>query len=264
MEELYKQILEKILKKHKDTNAVLVHGSSLKRNLENYSDIDINVFISGKPENPIENEIIKYGNKLILVNLNFDNYKDAIYSVKNEKMIEQILVNLTTFKETKVLYDRINLISKLKKEAETRFKGFKGKQARLLTIKFNILIDFFFKLQRAYKKKDILGLFYASRTIASQSARIIQYFNKLKPEQVYNSILSNYAAVLELKNTPSHFKEDFLICMGLKENLSIPQIYSSANRLVKETIQFLNKQKLKEIKNKEFFTLLEQANKLLK
>lgn len=262
MQELYKEILEKILTKHKDAVGVLVHGSSISGKLENYSDIDINVYILGKPENPIENEIIRFNNKKILINLNIENYKSVLNSIKNEQNAEQILLNLTAFDKIKSLYDKINLISRVKKEAKKKTKELRKKQIKLLTIKFNILIDFFFKLQRAHAKRDNIKMVYSAKIIASQSIRIIQFFNKLKPKEMYNSILSNYESALKQKNCPTHFKEDFMICMGLKERVSFKRIYNSADRMVKEAIVFLEKQNLKEIKNKEFFELLNQSKNL--
>lgn len=80
---------------------------------------------------------------------------------------------------------------------------------------------------------------------------------------MYNSILLNYGAASNLEIVPAHFKEDFRVCMGIEENISHEKIYNSAIRITKETIEFLNKQNLKEIKNKEFFDLLNQANKYL-
>lgn len=263
MQDLYKESLEKILKKHPDTVAVMVHGSSLNGKLEDYSDIDFNVFISGKVKNPIEDEIISYRGKTILINLNFDNYKEALKSISNEKKVEQILVSYTALRDIKIIYDKIDFIRKFKKASEENFKGFKEKQAKLLSIKFNIMLDFYFKLKRSYARKDNFKMLYSAEGIASQSVRIIQFFNKLKPGEMYNGILSNYGAVMNLKKTPPHYKNDFMIAMGHKDNLEKKHIYSSAERIVKETIKFLNNQNLKEIKNKEFFELLKQANKYL-
>ena len=264
MQELYKQILEKILKNHPDTVAVMVHGSSLNGNLEDYSDIDFNVFISGKRKNPIENEIIIWKGKKILVNLNFDNYKEALEIMKTENNAEQILVDYTAMREVKILYDKTDFIKKFKKASEERLKVFYEKQKKLMTIKFNILIDFYFKMKRSYAQGNDIKMLSSAKQIASQSARIITFFNKLKPEEMYNSILQNYHAILKLKKTPKNYKKDFMICIGLKENLTKKQIFNSAARIVNETIKFLNKQNLKEIKNPEFFALLEQAGKYLK
>jgi len=261
MENLLKDLLKQILRKHPDTVAVLIHGSAISGKLDNYSDIDFNIFVSGKPKMPIEDSIIDLNNKKILVNLNVENYKEALESVKNENKVEQILVNLIAFKKVRILYDKIGFIQKFKREAEKRAKNFRERYAWLLNIKYSILMDFFFKLQRAHKRKDIHNLVYAASTMASQCPRIIQFFNNLKPEQMYNSILSNYKAIYNFKNVPKHFKTDFEICMGLKP-ASINKIYNSGVRIAKEITEFLSKQNLKEIKNREFFELLEQSKRL--
>ena len=264
MQELYKLILDKILKKYPDTVAIMTHGSSLSGEINDYSDIDINIFISGEKKHPIENEIINWHGKTILINFNFDNYKEALKAMQTENNVEQILVDYTAMRDIKILYDKMGFIKKFRKASEIRFKGFRKRQARLLTIKFNILIDFYFKLQRSYAKQDDIKMLASAKQVASQSVRIIQFFNKLKPEELYNKILSNYWSVLKFSNTPLHYKEDFMICIGLKENLTKKQIFNSAVRLTKETIHFMKKQNLKEIKSKEFFVLLEQADKYLK
>jgi len=264
MQELYKQILEKILKNHPDTVAVIVHGSSLNGNLSDYSDIDINVFISGQRKDPIENEIIEWQNKKILVNFNFNNYKEVLGIIQKEEKAEQILIYYTSLTKIRIIYDKIRFIPKLKKASELRFKAFNYQNSKLMTVKFNILIDCFFKIKKYYAKKNYSKVIPASRLIASQSIRIIQFFNKMKPEEMYNSIRLNYDAIFNLKKFPNNFIEDFETCMGLKENLTFEEIYSSAIRLTRETIQFLNKQNLKNIKNNEFLTLLEQTNKYIK
>lgn len=259
MKTLYTQIKKKILAKYPDTIAIIVHGSAINGNLKDYSDIDLNVFLPRDAEHPFEYEIMEYGGRKILMNMHFANYKKELESLKNEAHAEQVLVNYISYMKILVLYDKIGIEKKLKSIIGKAFK--KSDHKKFLFIKFCIMIDFFFKLKRSYNK-DSAKVMYSARIIAGNAARVIQFFNELKPEERYTSILSNYDAIHNFKNVPRHFKEDFVICMGLKENLSVKQIYDSGIRIVKETVEFLGRQNLKEIKKKEFFDLLEQAGNL--
>jgi len=264
MKELYNQILSKILEKHKDTLAVFSHGSSISEELKDYGDIDINVYISGEPKTVIENEIIKLDGKKILLNLNFENYRSALNSAKNEQNLEQLLILLVSFQRIKVIYDKNKILPKVIKEINKRKKEIRKKQIKRFPVQFNIMVDFFFKLKRSYNKKDILGVIYSARIIANNCARLVQFFNKSELEDFYNPVSSNYMAknILKFKKVPKHFKEDYVICSGVKENLTTTKIYNSSARMMKEVIDFINIQKLKEIKNKEFFKLLNQAKEL--
>jgi len=261
---VYQELLKKTLNKNKNAVAIIVHGSSINGNLSNYSDIDINVFVSGKPRHVIENEIINYEGKKILVNLNFENYKDALNSMKKERNVDMILIYLSSYRKIKVLYDKINFIPQLIEAIKNKQKALRGLQINRIFINLNIMTDFYFKLMRARNKNDYLGMIRGAGTLANQSYRIISFFNKTDLDNIYSSGLNNFAAALKLKKAPKHFREDFSMCLGLKEKRNKKMTYNSGKRLFKETIDFIEKQNLNEIKNDEFFVLLRQAKELVK
>lgn len=261
---LYKMLLKEILRGHKDAVAVLIHGSAVDGNLKDYSDIDFNVFVSGKPKSPIENKVIRWENKQILVNLNIENFKTALDSISNEKNAGMILINLTSYKKVRVLYDRNGFVHKLRSLINSKEKEIRKRQAERLPVNFNLLVDGFFRLRRSYTKKDTLSVFRATEYITNNSVRILQFFNKIDANNLYvPHYLNNYGAVLNLKNTPPHFKKDFKVCMRFTKKSDIHTVYSSATRMAKEITCFLGKQNLKSVKNQQFLTLLNQAKDLL-
>jgi len=261
MEELYKNLKEKILKEHPDTIAIIVHGSSLVKGLIDYSDLDFNIFLNGKVDNVIENEIILFEGKRILINLNFENSDDAIKSIEKESNLDKIMLYFVGYNEINTIYDKTGFIPKLLKKVKERNRDIKDKQTQILNIKFKVLIDFYFKLKRSKIRNDEISIIKSARHIGNSGIGIIQYFNNSEGNLYFNRILLNYDSINKFKIFPKHFKYDLRICWGLK-SASINQIYNSGERLTKELIFFLSKKKMRNIKDKNFHKLLNQSNKL--
>jgi len=247
MDKILEEVKEEILEKVKDTELIFVSGSYALGKMQSHSDIDLKVVTRNKPKREHIFRFVEHEGRKILLTIHFYKFSHVLRKIRKP---EEWVWAYMSYGNAKVLFDKEQNMEKIRAELE-RHKVSSEDFFRFVPVEASFLLEYVGKLKNAYMAKDELNVFYAARMIAEICYTILKAFN---PVWKYSTERETYPALLELKNKPEHYVEDFKVCYGLTmEKRSIAAIYESAMRLVRETTNYLRKNKIEtKIKDKEF------------
>jgi len=252
-----KEVLDSVVKrlsKDKNVLSVFLQGSSVYSELDDYADIDLNILYNKKPKKNLYLKPIKINGKNILISFSYRKYDENLNPLQYS--VEEIATNLISLENTEVLYDRGEYYKKFEKTFKK--SHLRKKQKETFPFYFRVLVDTYYKTQRSYKRKHPHKLRLCGRSIGDKSLKLINYFN---------NIISNknlYSNPKDLKKKPRNYDKYFYYVRGLENPQNMDELYYGCIKLIKNTVFFIKRQDLSEIKDKGFHELLDEIAKELK